>query len=137
VTIIIPNASEVDCLKFMLGFSSPSNQILGLFVNNVTPDDTFVLANLTEMSTLSYASKTLTMGSWSVAAGSAGNPAVATYAVQTWTFTAGTLVNVYGYFVKDTSSGRLLWVELFASPKPIQNTGDQIIITPTMTLKHS
>lgn len=137
MTIIIPNTAEVDLLKFMLGFASPSNQILGLFTNNVTPDDTFVLANLTEMSTLGYSAKTLIMGSWSVAAGSAGNPATATYALQTWTFTAGTLVNVYGYFIKDTTNGRLLWVELFASPKPIQNTGDQILVTPTMTLKHT
>jgi hypothetical protein len=136
MTIIIPNASEVDLLKFMLGVASPSNQIIGLFVNNVTPDDTFVLAGLTEMSTLGYASKSLTMASWTVSAGTAGNPATATYATQTWTFTAGTLVNVYGYFVKDTTNGRLIWVEAFSAAKPVQNTGDQIIVTPTMTLKH-
>lgn len=136
MTIIIPNAAEVDCLKFQLGFAAPSAQILGLFTNNVTPDDTFVLGSLVEMSTLGYAAKSLAMASWAFAAGSAGNPAVATYAVQTWTFTAGTLVNVYGYFVKDTTTGRLLWVELFASPKPVQNTGDQIIVTPTFTYKH-
>lgn len=137
MTIIIPNASEVDLLKFMLGVTAPSNQVLGLFVNNVTPDDTFVLANVTEMSTLGYAAKTLTMASWSVAAGTAGNPAVATYATQTWTFTAGSLVNVYGYFVKDTTSGRMIWVEAFASAKPVQNTGDQIIVVPKMQLAHS
>lgn len=136
MTIVIPNASEVDLLKFMLGFSAPSNQVLRLFVNNVTPDDTFVASGLTEMATLGYSSKALTMASWSVAAGTAGNPGTATYAQQTWTFTAGTLVNVYGYYYTDTSSGRLLGAEKFLSPKPIQNAGDQIIITPTLTMGH-
>lgn len=137
MTIVIPNASEIDLLKFMLGGATPGNQILGLFVNNVTPDDSYVLANLTEMSTLGYSSKSLSVGSWTYVAGTSGNPGVATYATQTWTFTAGTLVNVYGYFIKDTTTGRLLWVEAFASAKPVQNTGDQIIVVPKMQLSHS
>lgn len=133
MTILVPSAAEKTLAEFMLGVTTPGNQYLGLFVNNYTPDDTTVLGSLTEMSTLGYASKTLTKTSWVVTAGSTGNPASAAYAVQTWTFTAGTLVNVYGYFVKDVTSGLLIWVESFSSPKPIQNTGDQIIITPTIT----
>jgi hypothetical protein len=134
MTILVPSASEKDLLEFMLGVATPGNQKLKLFVNNVAPDDTYVLANLTEMSTLGYAEKTLTKTSWVAVAGSTGQPATATYAQQTWTFTAGTAVTVYGYYVTDVTTGRLIWVELFSSAKVVQNTGDQIIITPTITL---
>jgi hypothetical protein len=66
-------------------------------------------------------------------AGSAGQPATAAYAQQTWTFTAGSAVTVYGYFITDTTTGLLLWAEAFTAAKVVQNTGDQIIITPQIT----
>jgi hypothetical protein len=133
MSLILPSASEQTMLKFALGVIAPGNQRLKLFVNNYTPDDTTVAANLTEMSTLSYADKALTTTSWVAVAGSTGQPATATYAVQTWTFTAGAAVTVYGYFITDTTTGLLLWVESFPVPKTVQNNGDQIIITPTIT----
>ncbi len=133
MALVTPSASEKTLQDFMLGVTVPGNQKLKLFVNNVTPDDTFVAANLTEMSTLGYAEKTLTKTSWVVTAGASGQPATATYAVQTWTFTAGTAVTVYGYYYTDTTTGLLLMAELFSSAKVVQNTGDQIIITPTIT----
>lgn len=137
MTIVVPSAAEKTLCDFMLGVTTPGNQTLKLFVNNVTPDDTFTAASFTEMSTLGYAAKTLTKTSWVTVAGSTGNPATSTYAQQTWTFSAGTLVTVYGYYIIDVTSSLLLWAELFASPKPVQNTGDQIIITPTITFSRS
>lgn len=133
MALILPSASEKTMLDFALGVTVPGNQKLKLFVNNYTPDDTTVLANLTEMSTHGYADKTLTKTSWVTVAGSTGQPASSTYALQTWTFTAAAAVTVYGYFITDVTSGLLLWVELFATPKVIQNNGDQILITPTIT----
>ena len=114
----------------------PGNQLLKLYVNNVvTTDDTLLAAGFTEMSTLGYAAKTLTKTSWVVAQSAAVGSG--TYAQQTWTFTAGTAVTVYGYYVVDATSGLLLWFEAFAASKVIQNTGDQIIITPTITLSRT
>jgi hypothetical protein len=133
MTILVPSASEATLENFMLGVTTPGNQNLKLFVNNVTPDDTFVAASLTEMSTLGYAQKVLTKTSWVTTPGATGFPASSAYATQTWTFTGGTAVTVYGYYYTDVTSGLLLAVELFASPKIVQNTGDQIIITPTIT----
>lgn len=133
MSLIVPSAAEKTMLDFTLGVTVPGNQTLKLFVNNVTPDDTTVEGGLTEMSTLSYAAKTLTKTSWTTVAGSSGQPATSTYATQTWTFTPGTPVTVYGYYIIDSTSGKLLWVELFAAPKVVQNDGDQIIVTPTIT----
>lgn len=137
MALVIPSAAEKTLAEFMLGVLTPGNQTLGLYVNNVTPDDATVLATLTEMSTHGYAAKTLTKTSWSVAAGSSGQPATASYAAQTWTFTAAAAVSVYGYFVKDVTTGLLLWAEKFATAKSVENAGDQIIITPKITLSRT
>ena len=134
MTIVIPSASEKTDLEFMLGATVPGDQTLKLYVNNHTIADTTVEGNLTEMSTHGYAAKTLTKTSWTVNAGSTGNPATANYAQQTWTFTAAAAVTVYGYYIIDSTTGKLLWIESFAASKVIQNNGDQIIITPSITL---
>lgn len=134
MTILVPSASEKLLADFMLGVATPGNQQLKLFVNNVVPDDTFVNASLTEMSTLSYAAKTLTKTSWVNTAGATAFPSTGVYASQTFTFTAGTAVTVYGYWVIDVTTGLMLWAEPFAAPKIVQNAGDQIIITPQITL---
>lgn len=133
MTIVIPSAAEKTCADFMLGVTTPGNQTLKLFVGNVTPDDTFTEASFTEMSSLGYAAKSLTKTTWVTTAGSSGQPASSAYPQQTWTFTSGTPVTVYGYYVIDSTTGKLLWCELFPSPKVVQNTGDQIIMTPTLT----
>lgn len=138
MAIIVPSASEKTLQEYMLGKGTPANQKLKLFTNNVTPDDTFVAASLTEFTaTMGYADKTLTMASWTVTAGATGQPATGVYATQTWTFTAGGPVTVYGYFVTDSGSGLLLWVEKFASSQTVQNNGDTIIITPTLTFSRT
>jgi hypothetical protein len=131
MALFIPSAGENKLTEFALGYSTPGNQLLKLYTNNVTPADTDTAATYTEMATLGYAAKTLTKTSWSVAQSS--GVATATYAAQTWTFTAGTAVTVYGYFVVDATSGVILWSEPFTSGKIIQYTGDQIIITPVFT----
>lgn len=136
MALILPAASENNFLNFALGVTVPGNQLLKLYVNNVvTTDDTLLAAGFTEMSTLGYAAKTLTKTSWVVAQSAAVGSG--TYAQQTWTFTAGTAVTVYGYYVVDATSGLLLWFEAFAAAKVIQNTGDQIIVTPTITLSRT
>lgn len=134
MALILPTASEATVLKFALGASTPGDQTLKLFVNDVTAtDDTLVAAGLTEMSTHGYAAKTLTKTSW-VVTGNSGAAASGAYAQQTWTFTAASAVTVYGYFVIDSTTGLLLWFEKFTTGKVIQNAGDQIIITPAITL---
>ena len=134
MTILVPSAAEKTTLDFMLGAAVPGNQLLKLYVNNYTLADTTTESLLTEMSTLGYAAKTLTKTSWVTTAGATSAPATSVYAQQTWTFTAGTAVTVYGYYVVDATTGLLLWAEAFTAAKVVQNTGDTILITPSITL---
>lgn len=137
MALVVPSASEKTLAEFMLGVATPGNQTLKLFVNNVTPDDDSTAASFTEMSTHGYAAKTLTKTSWVATQGATGQPCSAAYAAQTWTFTAASAVSVYGYYIIDVTTGKLLWAEKFASAKVVENAGDQIIVTPTITMSKS
>jgi hypothetical protein len=98
-------------------------------------DDTQVATDLTEMSTLGYAAKVIpaTTG-WSASTPTAGIAASAVAAQLSWTFTTGTPVAVLGYYVVDTATGALQYVEPFAGPKTVQTAGDNIIVVPAFSL---
>jgi hypothetical protein len=120
-------------VKTLLGVSAAEDLVLRLFVNNVTPADASTAASFTEMSTLGYASKTLSKASWTVAQNGASK-AEASYAQQSWTFTSGTAVTVYGYYVTRATTGDLWYAERFTAAHTVQNTGDTIRVTPKLTL---
>lgn len=132
MALVVPNVGENKLLSFALGDASPADQTLKLYVNDYTPVAGSVAGDFTEMSTLGYSAKTLTMASWTIAQNGSAE-AEATYAQQTWTFTAGSAVTVYGYYVVDSGSGVLLWAERFSSPPTVQNSGDIIRVTPVLT----
>jgi hypothetical protein len=74
----------------------------------------------------------LTPGSWSVIS---GNPSQAEHTEVTWTF-SGAAGNVYGYYVTRDIGGELLWAERFTNgPFNITTNGDEIKITPRLTLE--
>jgi hypothetical protein len=132
MSLVLPNVGEVQLLTMALKKATVEPQILKLFINDYTPVKGTVIGNLTEMSTLGYAAKALVRANWVIS--TVGGITTATHDLQTWTFTAGTLVTVYGYYIIETTSGVLLWAERFpGSGQPIQNTGDQVQCTPKFT----
>lgn len=115
----------------MLTNMCAENMTLRLYTNNYTPVEATTEANVTEAAGNGYASKALTGGSWTVTPGA---PSSATYAEQTFTFT-GALGNVYGYYITRNTDSKLMVAELFTGgPFNVQNNGDQIKVTPTITL---
>ena len=132
MTLRVPNVGEVLMLKNIVNNTAPQNLILMLNTNDVNNFETDVTANYTEASGAGYANVTLTGTTWAI---NSADPSNATYAQQTFTFT-GSLGNVYGYFIAETTSGILKWAERFSNgPFDIQNNGDQIKVTPIITLK--
>ncbi len=128
MTLTVPQASEVNMLKMIFNNVSPTEPILKLYVNNVTPGSSDTASTYTEMSTQNYSAKTVSGSSWSFTAAS---PSHADFAIQSWTFdgTGGT-TNVYGYYVVKTSSGLLLYAERFTDgPYIITSNGDIINVT--------
>jgi hypothetical protein len=123
----VPDEGEGVALENFVNKTAPQNGVLKLYTSNTTPAEADVGATYTEASGFGYASVTLTGASWTVTIGA---PSFAAYAQQTFTFT-GNLGNVYGYYVVESSSGKLKWSERFSDgPYNVVNNGDQIKITP-------
>lgn len=133
MALLCPDAGEVQLLTMALSKATVETQTLRLFVNNYTPVEGSVAGSFTEMSTCGYSAIALARASWSIA--SAAGVTTASFAQQTFTFTAGGPTTVYGYYVTETTSGVLLWAELFSSAQTVQYTGDTIKITPKFTLE--
>ena len=132
MALLAPNAAEDVMLQNILNKTLPQNVVLRLYSNNVTPAETDVAATYTEVTGFGYTSVTLPGTSWTI---TPGNPTSASFAQQTFTFT-GSFGNVYGYFMTQLTSGFIMWAERFTDgPYNIVNNGDQIKITPVITLE--
>lgn len=133
MTLLAPQDGEVIALKALLNNTAGQDQKLKLYKSNTTPANTDTAATYTESTFTGYAQASLSGASWSF---TAANPSHADYAQQTFTSSANqTLENAYGYFVVQTTSGKILWAERFTgAPYAIQNLNDAIQVTPVVTM---
>lgn len=126
--LLFPTQGRNLALEMIVNKTAPQSLVLKLYTNNITPAVGDTEATYTEAAGNGYASIALAGASWGVAA--AGSIA---FAQQTFTFT-GALGDVYGYFIIQTTSGKLVYAERFSgAPYNIANNGDQIKVTPTVT----
>jgi len=132
MSLVLVDGGESLALQYLVNKNaSPQDLVLRLYTNNGTPAEADVVGGYTEASGNGYAAITLTGASWT-ASGTA--PTQIAYAQQIFTFT-GALGNVYGYYLTRASGGELVWAERFSDgPYNIQNNGDQIKITPKITM---
>lgn len=136
MAVVVPDAAEDVMLQNILNKTAPQNQTLKLYTahsggNTVDPAESDTESSFTEATGSGYAAFTLTGSSWSTTPGA---PTQASYAQQVWTFT-GALGNVYGYYVVQVTSGKILWAERFSDgPYNVVNNGDQVKVTPKITL---
>ena len=129
---VLVNQGEEISLAALLNKTAPQDLDLCLFKNDYTPVEGSIETNLTAADFTGYAVIQLTAASWTITPGA---PTQASYAQQTFTSSADqTLQNIYGYYLKQRTSGKLVWAERFTdAPYAISNNGDQIKITPTIT----
>lgn len=122
---------EFLLLQYIVGMVAAGHPVLHLYANNVTPTDSSVLGDLTEVATSTgYAAITLTSSQWTTTQSSG----VTTAIFSERTFTFGTVATTYGYYVTDTS-GNLLWLERFSgAPFQIPDGGGTVSITTKLTL---
>lgn len=132
MTLLVPDKSEGTMLEAFLNKTAPQDLVLRLYSSNTTPAESDTEVTYTETSGGGYAAANLTAASWTVTPGA---PTSAAYPEVVFTFT-GIAGNVYGYYVTQTTSGFIMWAERFTTgPYDIQNNGDQIKITPQITLE--
>ena len=104
-----------------------------LFVNNITPDQDTVYADLTEATFGNYSRITIDHTLWEAPTVVADH-AVSTYTTtpQIWTVTSGS-ETVYGYALVTVSSPIIIVVERFASPVAV-SAGGVLAVLPRITL---
>jgi hypothetical protein len=131
VAVVVPNASEQLIAEMIVNKTAAQNLTLRLFTNKYTPTELTTEANLVEASGFGYSSFALTAASWSIVL---GNPSTFTYPLHTFSF-SGALGNVYGWYLTQTTSGKLLCVERFVDgPYQVASGLDTIDVTPSFTL---
>jgi hypothetical protein len=130
MALVFPDQGENLVLEMLVNKTAAQNLVLKLYKSNTTPGESDTEATYTEATFTGYSSVTLTGASWGAASG--GSIA---YAQQTFTSSANqTTENIYGYYLIQTTSGKLVSAERFADgPYAITNNGDNIKITPTIT----
>jgi hypothetical protein len=135
MSLLLVDQGEGIALAALVNKTAPQTLVLKLFKNNYAAIlDATVESDLTEADFTGYSAITLTGSSWTITPGA---PSVASFAKQTFTSSAGSQSqNVYGYYIVQTTSGKLVWAERFADgPYSIVNNGDAISVTPTIQLK--
>tara|TARA_Y100000034_G_scaffold128166_1_gene182316 strand:+ start:153 stop:554 length:402 start_codon:yes stop_codon:yes gene_type:complete len=122
---------EILLLQYIVGMVNADNPVLHLYANDITPSDSTVIGNLTEVAgATGYAAITLLSAQWTTT--QSGGITTAVYSEQTFTFT--TDATSFGYYITDESAN-LLWLERFSgAPFDIPDGGGTISITTKLTL---
>lgn len=134
MTLIAPKCGEILLLRYIVNLSrdDTDHNVLHLFKNNITPGESTTTSSFTEPTApTGYAPITLVGSLWTIE--QVGDVTTAVFSEQTFSF--GTGVSIYGYFVTDTSDN-LLWAEMFSgSPFELPSGGGTITIVPKLTLE--
>lgn len=130
MALVVPNASEVEIIKYIMNITAPTDLTARLYSNDHDPDESTTEGLLTEVAGSGYVSQPLSPGNWVI---TPGNPSVAEYSPEiVWTFT-GAVGNVYGYYVTRLD-GTLMWAERFSNgPFNVQVAGSKIEVTLRFT----
>lgn len=125
---MITNAGE----RWFLSKLEDENLTAHLYVNDYTPVEWSVVGSFTEMSTLGYASKSVSKDSWAIATDGSDNSTATNTLLQWNSFIAGTPVTVYGFYLK-TSTDIIVGAKRFTNPPVIGTSGEigAIEITPS------
>lgn len=129
--LVVPDVGELYILAAWISGFPPSSLFVRLYQNNYTPLDSTILSDLTVATFSGYSQQSVTLGTPTEVANKAKTVGTAP---QVFTHNGGGTSNtIYGYYVVDTSTGDLVWVERFGSSQIMTNNGDQISITIQFT----
>lgn len=128
--VVFPKSAAIGILHDMVGLTSPGALVLRLFVNDATPSGATAPGSLVEASGRGYAAITLDPDLWYSVA---GRGVAAFYPEQTWTFTAGAAMTVYGYYVTN-AAGSLRWARRFEQPVVVPLTESTLPVSLVLEL---
>jgi|PlaIllAssembly_1097288.scaffolds.fasta_scaffold66033_2 hypothetical protein len=129
---VLLRSGELIVLEAFVNMLAPQDLVLRLFTNNITPAETDDEGDYTEDSGDGYDHVDIAGASgWTWAA---GDPSSLSYVECEFAYT-GAGGNVYGYYITQVTSGIAVIAERFTDgPYNIQNSGDRILVTPSLTI---
>lgn len=130
-TLVIPNEGELTVANRAWGKTTNSNLTAKLFINDITPDETTVVGDLTECTASGYSAQSISPGDITVANNGVSGKAEAVFTATFHDLTAIPDQTVYGVYVID-ASGNLVGVGKFDSVK-VLNT-EATTLTQTITI---
>lgn len=130
--IVIPDASKVLLLKWILGIESPpASVVYRFYTNDHTPGEATVLADFTAASGGIITPLEVASGDWDV--DPEADLAEADTAEETLPV-SGT-VSLYGFYVTNVANTALYWAERFdGAPWNYPSVGGELKLTPRFTL---
>lgn len=137
-SIVAPNEGLPDLLSYMLSatITGVFPLKLGLFINDIDPDQDTVFADLTEPTWPAYARKSLDRALWTAPV-IVDDHAESTYttAPQVWVNDSSDTDTVYGVFFYDDVAGVLRFVQRF-DPGDVREfpPGSKVLYLPRLTL---
>ncbi|MCC6530923.1 MAG: hypothetical protein IT531_00100 [Burkholderiales bacterium] len=130
MALVVVDQAENIILEAIVNKTAPQALDLKLYKNNVTPAETDTEATYTEADFTGYADIALAGGDWAAASGGS----IATAAQKVFTASGTPSGSVYGYYLTQQTSGKLMWAERDgAAPFTIAAAGDTVKVTPTIT----
>jgi hypothetical protein len=133
MSLTVPNAAELIWLRAVTGKAAMTAWTLRL-ATAVSPalSNATVVAHVTEAAGAGYAAVALTAGTWTE---TAGTPSHADYPLQSFIFTGPLTGNpdVVAYYIT-RADGSLVYIEPLSPVFTPTNNGDQLDITPVITL---
>ena len=136
MALVLPDQGEAILLSLLVNKTSVYTQQdlkLRLYKSNTTPGESDTEATYTEADFTGYSNISMTGSSWTVSTTS--GVTTAEYPQQTFTSSAASQnQSIYGYYVTQSTSGKLVYAERFADgPYVVNNDGDAIKITAKIT----
>lgn len=132
VCLIVPEEGQKKLLDMLVGATGFTGVRLRLYKNNYTPVAGSVYSSFTEADFSGYAGVTPSFSAATIVNGK-GN--IQDSAARDFTHNGGGTANtVYGYYVVESGSTKILWAERFPSPLLMSVGGDKITITLSFSM---
>jgi hypothetical protein len=118
MSLVTPDEGQLELCSLMLIDTSLSSYdyVVDLYVNNYQPAQNSTASDFTIASWTGYLAQTFSRSQWNTPT-TIADQAVTTPTVNpfSWTPSGGTGA-IYGYLVRSSVTGKVLWAEAFATP---------------------
>lgn len=126
--MVCPDDGKARFLELAFGASTPmAFNVVRLYQNNYTPDDSSNASNFTESTFPGYAAWTLNPADWQPANTVAHVGEIETYTPPTFSCSGGGGELAYGWYLQDSATSRVLLAQRFDTPRNMVAGANEVL----------